>query len=249
LLSKFTFYICHSSGVLADDAQGIFTTDTIYSDLNVDQIRSLPITRLHRPVDLTLVDADKEGYIKTYIVLPSTIYGIASGPLADAGLQNTHSQQIPTLVKLSLARGRAGMIGQGKNIWPNVHINDVTDLYILIFDLIIPHDLNSLDHSNKLQEPNPHFEHGEAGFYFGENGEHTLYEVSETIGKIMVTLGESKESTPTSFSEEEIHKYFPKGTTLGGNSRCKADRSRAIGWKPKKMTKDMLASIKHEFRH
>ena len=56
-----TSLTCRSSGVLADDAQGMFATDTIYSDLNIDQIRSLPITRLHRPVDLTIVDAGKEG--------------------------------------------------------------------------------------------------------------------------------------------------------------------------------------------
>lgn len=65
-----------------------------------------------------------QGYVKTYIVLPSTIYGLASGPLVDAGLQNSHSQQIPTLVKTSLDRGRAGMVGAGKNIWPNVHIDE-----------------------------------------------------------------------------------------------------------------------------
>ena len=124
----------------------------------------------------------------------------------------------------------------------------MTDLYILIFDHILPHEVNSHDHSQRESEPNPHFEHSEAGFYFGENGEHTLYQVSETIGKILVNLGKAQDPTPTPFSEEEVRKYFPKGTTLGGNSRCRADRSRAIGWKPKRTTKDMLASIKQEFR-
>jgi len=65
-----------------------------------------------------------KGYVKTYIVLPGTIYGIATGSLVDAGLQNPFSQQIPRLVKLSLMRGRAGMVGEGKNIWPNVHVHD-----------------------------------------------------------------------------------------------------------------------------
>jgi hypothetical protein len=27
-------------------------------------------------------------------------------------------------MELSLNRGRAGMVGQGKNIWPNVHITE-----------------------------------------------------------------------------------------------------------------------------
>lgn len=39
-------------------------------------------------------------------------------------LQNAHSQQIPVLIEVSLDRGQGGMIGLGKNIWPNVHIDD-----------------------------------------------------------------------------------------------------------------------------
>ncbi|KDR76306.1 hypothetical protein GALMADRAFT_140021 [Galerina marginata CBS 339.88] len=234
--------LIHTSGtgVLMDRAQGQFATDTIYSDLNIDQLESLPITQPHRSVDVTVVNADKEGYVKTYIILPSTIYGIASGPLVDAGLQNPHSQQIPRLVELSLDRGQAGIVGEGKNIWPNVDIDDVTDLYILIFDLVIGHGLAAT--------PSPHFQHGASGFYFGENGEHTLLSVGESIGKFMVKLGKSKDPTPTSFTEEEVKKYFPRGSSLGTNSRCRADRGRSIGWNPQKTTKDMLASVKLEFK-
>lgn len=64
------------------------------------------------------------GYVNTYIILPSTIYGIASGPLVDMELQNAHSQQIPKLVKASIYRGQGGMVGLGKNIWPNIHIEE-----------------------------------------------------------------------------------------------------------------------------
>jgi len=243
--------LVHTSGtgVLIDNARGMSATDTIYSDLNIDQLESLPTTQPHRTVDLSIVNADKEGYVKTYIILPSTIYGIATGALVDAGLQNAHSQQVPRLVNLSLDRGRAGMVGEGKNIWPNVDIHDVTDLYILIIDNIIPYKSDSRAHPERPRTPTPHFQHGASGFYFGENGEHTLHSVGEAIGKVMVTLGKSKDPTPTPFTEEEIQKYFPKGTSLGTNSRCRADRSRGIGWKPRKTTKDMLASIKHEFKH
>jgi hypothetical protein len=50
------------------------------------------------------------GYVKTFIILPSTIYGIATGPLFDAGISNPHSIQIPMLIKTSLDRGVAGVI-------------------------------------------------------------------------------------------------------------------------------------------
>jgi hypothetical protein len=39
----------------------MFATDTIYSDLDITQLESLPVTQPHRSVDLTLVNADIEG--------------------------------------------------------------------------------------------------------------------------------------------------------------------------------------------
>jgi len=109
---------------LTDNAAGEYTTDTIYDDLNPDQIETLPDTQLHRDVDLTLLRADEEGYIKLYLVIPSTIYGIAKGKLVEAGIQNPHSIQVPELIRAALGRGRGGMVGQGKNLWPDVNVED-----------------------------------------------------------------------------------------------------------------------------
>jgi len=64
------------------------------------------------------------GYVRTYIIAPSTIYGHATGRLVDLGIQNKSSIQIPILIKASLDRGQGGMVGEGKNLWPNVHIDD-----------------------------------------------------------------------------------------------------------------------------
>lgn len=64
------------------------------------------------------------GYVKTYIVIPSTIYGIAKNGFTEAGAQNPHSIQVPQLIRASLDRGQGGMVGLGKNKWPNVHIDD-----------------------------------------------------------------------------------------------------------------------------
>lgn len=97
---------------------------------------------------------------------------------------------------------------------------------------------------------NPAFSHGLSGFYFAENGEHTLYTVSEAIGKAMVDLGKAEDATPTTFTDDETWRLFPPGTIafLNSNARCRADRSKAVGWKPMKTTKDMLVSIKEEVR-
>jgi hypothetical protein len=52
--------------------------------------------------------------------------------------------------------------------------------------------------------------HGRSGLYFGENGEHSLYEVAQAISQALVDTGRVKggSSEPTTFSKEEIKVYF-----------------------------------------
>ena len=49
---------------------------------------------------------------------------MATGKLVDLGVQHRHSIQLPGLIKVSLARGQAAIVGEGKNIWPNVEIGE-----------------------------------------------------------------------------------------------------------------------------
>ncbi|KZP31671.1 NAD(P)-binding protein [Athelia psychrophila] len=234
--NKSTPVLIHTSGtgVLADNAAGMYATETIYHDSDAAQIESLPDTQAHRDVDLLIVEADKAGYLKSYIILPSTIYGIASNRLVDLKIQNPRSIQIPSLVRASLDRKQGGMVGEGKNLWPNVHIDDVADLYIVLFDLVTsPSAATAVGH-------------GREGFYFGENGEHSLYQIGQAICQSLVQLDHVSSDTPTAFSKEELDKYFGGSDYLGSNSRARGVRSRSIGWKPTKTTEDMLASVKGE---
>jgi hypothetical protein len=125
------------------------------------------------------------------------------------------------------------MVGKGKNWWGNVHLDDVADLYLTIFDLL------------SVASPPPDFAHGRAGFYFGENGEHTLYSVGEAISRVLSDMGKGS-PLPTTLSAREIRLYFPGGTSLGSNSRCRAERAYNIGWRPSMQTQDMLNSVKAE---
>ena len=80
------------------------------------------------------------------------------------------------------------MVGAGRARWPNVHIDDVAELYIVIWDDVVRAAAG--------------VGHGRHGFYFGENGEHSWYDLSKEIGRVMVALGLSTSDEPTSFSEE-----------------------------------------------
>lgn len=70
----------------------------------------------------------------------------------------------------------------------------VADLYIVLFDAILknPEEVG----------------HGREGFYFGENGEHTLLDISAEIGKALVALGKAKTDEVTPFSDAELDKYY-----------------------------------------
>ena len=72
----------------------------------------------------TLSHGCRTGYVRTYIVLPPTIYGKPTGKLYDLGISNPHSIQIPAAIRASLDRGQGGVVGEGKNIWSHVELNE-----------------------------------------------------------------------------------------------------------------------------
>ncbi|KAI0737090.1 NAD-P-binding protein [Daedaleopsis nitida] len=220
--------LIHTSGtgLLKDDARGEYATSTIYSDVNVEQMKAIPDTAFHRNVDLLVMDADTQGYARSHIILPSTVYGIASNALVDAGVSNPYSMQVPQLVRASLDRKWAGVVGKGKAFWPDVHIDDVADLYIVLFDSIV----NNPDQTG----------HGWEGFYFGENGEHTWYQLSKAVGEALVSLGITTEAESTTFTVEELVKYW--------GSEHWVDRGTAIGWKPRYTSEDLFKSVLPEVK-
>jgi hypothetical protein len=131
------------TGELTVDSRGMSSTDIVYDDMNTEQIQSLPDDAVHRFVD-SFIDKEGEkgnmigtlstlrmrdlhgesGYVNTYIVLPSTVWGVATGKLADAGVVNKLSIQVPLLVAASIGRGQGGMPGKGLNVWPHVEVHE-----------------------------------------------------------------------------------------------------------------------------
>lgn len=107
-----------------DDAQGAFKSEKVYSDLNIADIEALPPTAIHRPVDVLVVAADAAGYARTHIIMPSVIYGVATGPLFDAGIANAHTLVFPLYVRAALHHKHLAMLNEGATCWANVHISD-----------------------------------------------------------------------------------------------------------------------------
>ncbi|TFK99908.1 NAD-P-binding protein [Pterulicium gracile] len=207
--------LIHTVRTLIDNADGAYTYNTIYDDNDIDLIETLPDSALHRHVDLPIVAADKEGYVKTYIILPSMVWGPATGKLVDLGIRKLHSMLIPALVKLGEARGQAGVAGKGLNTWPQIHV----------------------DESGSSAPA-----HGREGYYFGENGHYLTYDLCKAVAVELAARGIGHD-TPTAFTEEEYKKDFII-SVVGTNARCKASRAKALGWNPKYGNEDLFASVK-----
>ncbi|KAI0351703.1 NAD-P-binding protein [Trametes cingulata] len=227
--------LIHTSGTgeITDDSRGEYVSETIYSDLDIPLIESLPPTAIHRPVDLLIIAADEEGYVRSHIVAPAVVFGIASGPLFDAGISNPHTVITPLLVHSALERGSVGVLGKGVSRWGDVHIDDTADLYILLLDAL-------------LSKPEK-VSHGRNGWFFAANGEHSIRELHEAVAQMLFSLGRVKTTELIPYTKEELDKYFWGDYFAGllfSNSRCKAERGRLeLGWAPKHTSDEFFKII------
>ncbi|MBN9277527.1 MAG: NAD-dependent epimerase/dehydratase family protein [Hyphomicrobium sp.] len=140
--------------------------------------------------------------VRTAIVCPSLIYGQGLGAKAD-------SVQVPWLIRTARKHGVAKHYGPGENVWSNVHIDDLVDLYLRVLDA------------------------APAGaFYFAENGENSMREVCAAISRLLGFDGTTK-----AMSLEEAAAEWgdgPAQDTMGSNSRVRAARARKeLGWAPR----------------
>src|SRR5262249_36397136 len=123
---------------------------------------------------------------------------------------HTESIQVPKLAALARKHGVAKHVGHGENIWSNVHIDDLVDLYLAAL------------------------ERGPAGaFYYAENGENSLREVASAISRALGFGGRTE-----SMSMEEAIAELGEGAasySFGSNSRVRGVRARReLGWSPKR---------------
>ncbi|KAJ6520903.1 hypothetical protein DFH09DRAFT_225596 [Mycena vulgaris] len=223
------------TGCLADDSFGMYGPKEIIDDIDSERIAALPISQAHRNVDMELVEADKQGYVKTYIVVPGTIHGIAAGKVADSGAQKTRNKLFGLFAHLAFGRKEAFIFGEGKNEWAHVEIGELSDLIILLYDAVMTKTKSTA--------------HGKDGYYFAENGAYFMFEFSRVLQEVLIESGRvnAGSTVPTEFSPEEQAKLGPVFMRMaGGNVRCKSSRSRSLGWSPVKS--DYLPALREELK-
>ncbi|MVT05950.1 epimerase [Enterobacter sp. 10-1] len=190
--------LIHTSGtsVIADMSDGNKVNDTSFDENSALLIT--PEKQARRAIDEKILAAQG---IRGIVLCNSLIYG-------EGKLPGTRSVQIPLLINQARESGVMRIVGKGVNIWSNVHIDDLCELYRL-----------ALKNASS------------GAFYFVENGESSFAELGTALAKRLGVQG------PESWSIEQAAQVWGQTRarySLGSNSRVRSVRARQeLGWKPR----------------
>lgn len=203
--------LLHTSGSsIVGDASGGEASEPIYRE---DDLPVPAADKAARVAIDALVLAGAGRGIRTVVLCNSLIYGHGALP--------RDSVQLPRLLKQARKSGIVRHVGPGRNIWSNVHVDDMADLYLLAL------------------EKSP-----AGAFYFVESGEASFGAMSAAIGAAL-GLGAAQDWP----LEEAIAEwgYEMASYGLGSNSRVRGTLARTVlGWQPQRtpvlewIAKDML---------
>lgn len=138
--------------------------------------------------------------IRSIVIVPTMVYGEGLGIKKD-------SIQIPALIDFSQKKGHGVYFGEGENIWSNLHIEDLADLYVLALE--------------KAKE---------GSIYYAENGASSLRNIAEIISKKY-----HLEPARSLSVQDAVDNFGPAGGYFGfaSNSICSAGKAKTeLGWNP-----------------
>ena len=188
----------HTSGtsVIADRAAGE-PSDLAFNEDSPSE--PLPERMLRVAVDRMVLGWAQRG-VRAIVVRPSLIYGTGRG-------LNPRSLQVPKLVELAKKKEIGVHVGRGLNVWSNVHIDDVADLYLRAIESAPPGSL-----------------------FYAENGEASMKDVAAAISRRLGFGGATRGmSIEEALEELGVAAY----TSFGSNSRVRSLKARTmLGWSP-----------------
>lgn len=192
--------LLHTSGSsIVGDASGGEATGRVYYE---DALPEPTADKAPRVAIDTLVLAAAARGVKSAVLCNTLIYGVGAVPGAA-------SVQLPRLIRQAQKSGVMRHVGRGLNIWSNVHVDDVAELYRLALD------------------------NTPAGtFYFVESGEANFRDMTTTLAEVM-GLGAPQDWPLEAAIEEWGYEMASYG--LGSNSRVRGERARTLlGWQPQR---------------
>ena len=192
--------LLHTSGSsIVGDASGGEATERVYHE---DALPEPTADKAPRVAIDNLVLAAAARGVKSAVLCNTLIYGVGAVPGAA-------SVQLPRLIRQAQKSGVMRHVGRGLNIWSNVHVDDVAELYRLAL------------------------ENTPAGtFYFVESGEANFRDMTTALADVM-GLGAPQDWPLEAAIEEWGYEMASYG--LGSNSRVRGERARTLlDWQPQR---------------
>jgi nucleoside-diphosphate-sugar epimerase len=189
----------------------------VYDDWDgIKEVTSIPDSALHRPVDklvLRMSSANSEA-IRTAIVCPPCIYGPGRGP------DNQRSLQVYEAAKTILKRRQAFLPLKGENVWHEVHVHDLSDVFVLLGEA-------AANGGGKATW-------NDDGYYFAESGSFKWKSIFQDLAKVARQKGLIDSEYTSSLSADELTQLHPYSVYIwASNSRGKAIRAKKLlGWQP-----------------
>ncbi|SFB57435.1 Nucleoside-diphosphate-sugar epimerase [Amycolatopsis marina] len=196
--------LLHTSGssIVGTDSRGEASDEVFANDiLGKDSTwRPADDKQARVAIDRYVLAAADRG-VRTVVLCNTMIYGHGRGIGRD-------SVQIPALVRQARKSGTVRRVGTGDNLWSNVHVDDMADLYLLALTA------------------------APAGsFYFVENGEASLADITSAIAQAL-DLGTAEGWDIDAAVQEWGHELA--AFALGSNSRVRDETTRGqLGWRPR----------------
>ncbi|RYN16626.1 hypothetical protein AA0112_g12431 [Alternaria arborescens] len=177
--------------------------DDIYT---YEKTRNARKRYIQRTTELGMIDAGLESGVKTVVLMSPLIYGVGTG------LWNKRSLQVPRLVRAAITEGQAIVVGDGKGVWDNVHIEDLARLYELTLINILSQDGASLPT-------------GKQGVVFSAHRRHTWIDLSQAVADAVCKAGLIDSNIVRTVSLAEEANLFTGGVEqvaeLGFASTCR----------------------------
>ena len=196
------------SSMVGDNAGGE-PSDRVYDEDT--PVAPLPDKARRVAINERVRAAARDG-VRSVVLCPSLIYGTGTGV-------HKASIQVPQLIELARKSGVARHVGRGLNVWSNVQIDDLVDLYLLALAKAAP-----------------------GSFFYAENGEASMKALAEAISRLLGFGGR----TEAIALEDAVKEWggVAAAFTFGSNSRVRARRARAdLGWRPHRI--GLLDDVEH----
>lgn len=117
-----TYIRTSGTGVYTDLAHGTRNEKVYRED---DEFTPADVVATRYATDLAVQRAAQTN-VRTIVIRPSMIYGDGA------------SEQLPLLIRQAITSGRSLYVGEGRNMWANVYLPDLAEVYLLALEKAAP---------------------------------------------------------------------------------------------------------------